>query len=382
MPELVSKLPQVETSIFSVMSALASQTGALNLSQGFPDFPVSEHLIELLCEKMRSGLNQYAPMPGVPLLRQHIAKKMNVAYGQDLDEENITITCGATQAICSTITALIGSGDEAILFEPAYDSYKPLVELNGGKVRPIQLKLPGFRVDWDEVRDAVNPKTKLIIVNNPHNPTGAVFMESDLNALADIAEEKDLFVLSDEVYEHIVFDGRSHQSVVAHPKLKDRAVATFSFGKTFHATGWKMGYAVASLRLTSEIRKMHQFTTFSINTPAQWAIADYLATPENYLALPKMYESKRDRFFGILQETPFSAQPAEGTYFQIANYKSFSNLPDVEFAKWFTHQHGLATIPLSPFYSDGSDPGLVRFCFAKTEETLAKAESILSSISK
>jgi methionine aminotransferase len=380
-PTIRSRLPEVGTSIFAVMSRMAAEAGAINLSQGFPDFDVPEPLIALVTKAMRAGHNQYAPMPGVLALREAIAESIRGTYGRETDPETeITVASGATEAIYSTIAAFIGPGDEAILFDPAYDSYDPAVRLNGGVPVHLGLKPPMFSIDWAEVRRAVTPRTRMIVVNNPHNPTGTVLGATDLDALESIASDHGLIVLSDEVYDRIVFDGIPHRSVLAHPALASRSVACFSFGKTFHATGWKLGYAVAPEPLSREIRKTHQFVTYAVTTPMQVAIAEYMADPATYLGLAPFYQRKRDHFLSLIAESSFEPYPCAGTYFQLVSYRKLSDRPDTEMAEWLTREHKVAAIPLSPFYGDGTDPRLLRFCFAKREETLERAGEILARL--
>jgi len=379
--KLVSRLPEVGTSIFSIMSRMALEEGALNLSQGFPDFPVSEVLIDLIHRQMRDGHNQYAPMPGAPSLRAAIAAVVEKSYGRPTDfETEVTITAGGTEAIFATIAALVGTGDEVILFDPAYDSYAPAIRLNGGVPVHLNLTPPDFAIDWSLVKEKISPRTRLIMVNTPHNPAGSVLSSADLLALEKLATDHDLVVLSDEVYERIIFDGRAHESVLKYPALRERCVAVFSFGKTFHATGWKVGYAVASKALSQEIRKAHQFITFSVNTPLQLALAEYLADPENYLHLGAFYQQKRDFFLREIEGTSLVALPCAGSYFQLLSYAGVSSRPDTEMAEWMTRTLKLAPIPVSAFYQDKSDHRLLRFCFAKGEETLQKAARILRTL--
>ncbi|HEY3489877.1 MAG TPA: methionine aminotransferase [Candidatus Deferrimicrobiaceae bacterium] len=380
-PTLRSRLPEVGTSIFAVMSRLAQEQGAINLSQGFPDFDVPEPLIALVGRAMRDGHNQYAPMPGCLPLRKAIAETASACYGRPIDPEGeVTVTAGATEALYSSIAALIAPGDEAILFDPVYDLYDPAIRLNGGVPIHLPLRPPAFQVDWNEVRRRITPRTKLIVVNNPHNPTGTVLGESDLEALEAIARRHGLFVLSDEVYERIVFDGVPHRSVLARPGLASRSVAVFSFGKTFHATGWKIGYAIAPEAIMQEIRKVHQFVTYCVNTPFQIALAGYLSDPSNVSGLAAFYQRKRDRFLSLLGGSSFEPYPCAGTYFQLVSYRRLSDRPDTEVAEWLTRVHKVAAIPLSPFYGDGTDPKLLRFCFAKKEETLERAGEILAGL--
>lgn len=369
-----SKLPQTTTTIFTQMSQLAIEHEAINLSQGFPNFPVDQRLKDLINHYVQADYNQYAPMVGVGELRQAIAKKKWELYASRLDAEaEITITNGATEAIFSAITGLVRAGDEVIVFEPAYDSYVPAIEVNGGVVVPLRLRSLDYRVDWDEVRDKISPRTRMIIINTPHNPTGTVFDNTDLEALQSITDDSDILILSDEVYQHLIFDGRQHESVLRYPELYHRSIVTMSFGKTFHATGWRIGYCIAPPEITAEIRKVHQFNTFSINRPLQHALADYLAEPEHYLVLPDFYQRKRDVFLKAMQDTPFELLECSGTYFALAAYRQLSDLGDQAFARWLTREKGVATIPISSFYSDGTDEHIVRFCFAKTEESLLAA---------
>lgn len=379
--QIKSRLPEVGTSIFTVMSRMALENGAINLSQGFPDFPVSEQLIELINKNMRAGHNQYAPMPGVPELRKVIADVVYQTYQRPTDPETeITITAGGTEAIFSAIAALINAGDEVILFDPAYDSYDPSIRLNGGIPVQINLKPPHFFFDWQEVKDKITSRTRMIIINSPHNPTGAVLKEEDLKTLEELALKHGLIVLSDEVYERLIFDNHTHQSVLKFPALASQSIAVFSFGKTFHATGWKVGYAVAPEYLTKEIRKAHQFVTFSVNNPVQLALAEYLANPENYLHLGTFYQQKRDFFLDQIKGSSFKALPCYGSYFQLLSYQSVSEKGDKEMAEWMTKEHKLAPIPVSAFYKDKTDHKLLRFCFAKGEETLRKAGEILKKL--
>lgn len=378
---LESRLPEVGTSIFAVMSKMAIENNAINLSQGFPDFGVDDKLIELVHRAMLDGHNQYAPMPGVLALREAIAETIEKSYKLKISADtNITITSGATQAIHACVSAVVKPGDEVIIFDPAYDSYEPAIRLNGGKAIRINLKYPGFSIDWNEVKDRISEKTRLIIINTPHNPTATVLSDDDLNTLARLVSNHNIFVLSDEVYERIIFDNRSHKSVITHPSLAHRSMAVYSFGKTFHATGWKCGYIIAPEKLTAEIRKCHQFIVFSVNTPTQWALAAYLKTPDQYEQLSRFYQKKRDFFLERIQGTSFRPLPCYGSYFQLMSYENFSDKPDVDVAEHLTKELKLATIPLSVFYHDKTDNRLLRFCFAKKEETLEKAAEILRKI--
>jgi methionine aminotransferase len=376
-----SRLPEVGTSIFTVMSRMAAEEGAINLSQGFPDFPISQELIELIYKNMKAGHNQYAPMPGTPALRKSIAEVVLKTYKREIDfETEVTITAGGTEALFSAIAAFVKQGDEVIVFDPAYDSYNPAIQLNGGVPVHIKLNPPHFGIDWEEMKSKITSRTRMIMINTPHNPTGAILSESDLKTLEQIAIDHDLIVLSDEVYERIIFDNQEHQSVLKFPKLASQSVAVFSFGKTFHATGWKVGYAVAPENLTKEIRKTHQFITFSVNTPVQLALAEYLTNPNNYLELGNFYQRKRDLFLNQIKGSSFQPLPCRGSYFQLLSYKAVSDKNEMEMAEWMTKEKKLAPIPVSAFYKDKSDHKLLRFCFAKGEETLEKAGSILRKL--
>lgn len=360
------------------MSKMALEHGAINLSQGFPDFPVDKKIIDLISKFMLEGHNQYAPMPGVPALRNVIAEVISTTYNHTVDPETeITITAGATEAIFSAIAALVDKGDEVILFDPSYDSYAPAIRLNGGVPVHINLRYPEFSIDWDEVKSKINTRTRIIMVNTPQNPSGAVLSEQDLKALQSLAIEHDLIVLSDEVYERIIFDGKKHQSVLYYPELAARSLATFSFGKTFHATGWKVGYVIAPKNISAEIRKAHQFVTFSVNTPVQLALAEYMKTPEHYLNLGSFYQQKRDYFLNGINGSSFKPLACHGSYFQSLSYSAISTLSDREMAEELTKKHKVASVPISAFYNDKTDNKLLRFCFAKNEETLDKAIDIL-----
>lgn len=375
-----SKLPDVGTTIFSVMSQMAADHNALNLSQGFPDFRISPRLIELVNRHMKQGQNQYAPMPGVPALREQIVSLIENCYQAKVDpDKEVTITAGATEAIYAIITTLIRQGDEVILFDPAYDCYAPAIRLNGGKPVHIPLTQPDFSINWAEVENNISEKTKLIIINSPHNPSGAVLSENDLKTLSEIIIKNDLLLLSDEVYEHIIF-GQEHQSVLKYTALREKSIVVSSFGKTFHATGWKIGYLVAPEEITKEIRKVHQFLVFSVNTPMQYALADYLKTPEHYMHIAEMYNTKRKFFVDCLAGSRFEIIPSHGTYFQVLSYKNISDLDDMSMAIKLTKENKLASIPISVFYQNKDDNKLLRFCFAKNEETLEKAANILCRI--
>jgi methionine aminotransferase len=371
------------TTIFTVMSGLAQQYNAINLSQGFPDFPIDEPLARFLGEAAHNGYNQYAPMPGLPLLRQAIANDLKNRYGITADADTeITITPGATYAIYTAFTAILQTGDEVIVLEPAYDSYIPNIEMNGAKAVPVALTAPGFEVDWDKVKAAITPKTKAIIINTPHNPTGTTWNRADWDQLADMLRGTEIFVLSDEVYEQLVFDGRKHYSVLEHEELRERSFALYSFGKVFHNTGWKIGYCVAPTAFTQAFRRLHQFLSFSVNTPAQYALAQHLSSGE---AIPagQVMQQKRDYFLSLFKDTPFTIHaPAAGSYFQVASYEQISDLPDTDFTQWLTREYGVATIPVSAFYSNRQDDKLIRFCFAKKEETLKAAVDRLKELKK
>jgi methionine transaminase len=376
-----SRLPEVGTSIFAIMSKMALEESAINLSQGFPDFKVDPELIDLIYKFMQAGHNQYAPMPGTPALRNSIAQVIQQTYARTVDPETeITITAGGTEAIFAAITGLIGTGDEVIVFDPAYDCYNPAIRLNGGVPVHINLRYPDFSIDWHQVKTKITSRTKLIMINTPHNPSGAVLSESDLLSLQSIVEEHDLLVLSDEVYERIIFDNIQHQSVLRHAALAARSIAVFSFGKTFHATGWKTGYVVAPKLLTAEIRKAHQFITFSVNTPVQLALAEYMKNPEHYLNLGAFYQQKRDYFLNGIQGSSFEPVSCHGSYFQTLSYKAISSKPDLEMAEELTKKSKIASIPVSVFYNDKTDNNLLRFCFAKSNETLDKAIEILRKL--
>jgi methionine transaminase len=376
-----SRLPEVGTSIFAIMSKMAQEHGAINLSQGFPDFPVDKKIIELINRFMLEGHNQYAPMPGVPALRNVIAEVISKTYSHATDPETeITIAAGATEAIFSAITALVHPGDEVIVFDPAYDSYNPAIRLNGGIPVHINLRYPDFSIDWEEVKSKINLRTRMIMVNTPHNPSGAVLQEMDLKTLQEIAAKHNLIVLSDEVYERIIFQGIQHQSVLCYPELASRSLAVFSFGKTFHATGWKVGYVIAPKQITAEIRKAHQFVTFSVNTPVQLALAEYMKTPDHYLNLGSFYQQKRDYFLNGIKGSSFEPLACHGSYFQSLSYKRISGLPDREMAEELTKKHKVASVPVSAFYQDKTDNKLLRFCFAKNDNTLDRAIEILRKL--
>ncbi len=369
-----SKLPWVGTTIFTVMSKLASDCGAINLSQGFPDFQAEPALFEATLRAMNEGRNQYPPMAGMPELRAAIAGKVDSLYGVRYDaDQEITVTAGATQALFTAIAAFVRSGDEVIVFAPFYDSYVPSIETVGGRAVYAQLRFPDYKPDWAQVRALITPRTRMIIVNSPNNPTGSLLDADDLDALAELTRNTDIVVLSDEVYEHIVYDSARHASVAAHPQLSTRSIVVSSFGKTYHITGWKIGYVLAAAALMTEFRKVHQFNVFTVNTPCQLGIAEYMRDPARHLGLAGFYQHKRDFFREQLRGTKFELLPCRGTYFQLARYDAVSDLPDREFAQWLTREVGVAVIPVSVFYPDGRDDKVVRFCFAKQESTLVAA---------
>ncbi len=379
--DLKSKLPEVGTTIFTVMSRMAAEHGAINLSQGYPDFPVPAALLEKLNEYAQRGENQYPPMHGVPYLREQIAAKLKRCYQIQADAETeLTVTSGATEALFVAIQAVVSDGDEVIVFDPAYDSYEPAVALAGGRTIHIPLNAGDFSIDWDRVRDVVTEKTRLIIINSPHNPTGAVISGEDLEELANIIEGTRTLILSDEVYEHMVFDDGQHHTIASHPQLRTQSFVVSSFGKTYHATGWKVGYCLASPELTVEFRKVHQFVTFTTHTPTQWAIADYLEHhPEHDQELPSFYQAKRDLFLKEMQGIGFDMVASNGTYFQLAAYGNVSTADDMTFVTELTQKAGVAAIPVSVFYETPPEQRLVRFCFAKSDETLVEAAAKLRS---
>ncbi|MBU0486842.1 MAG: methionine aminotransferase [Bacteroidetes bacterium] len=378
---IISKLPKVETSIFAIMSQMANEHKAINLSQGFPDFPVSEQLIELVGKHMKNGANQYAPMMGAPPLLESISAKYDHLYSYKYDpNKEITVTAGATQALYTAITAFVREGDEVIVFEPAYDSYVPAIELNGGIPVYAELHAPDYQINWNELKKLVNRQTRMIIINSPHNPTGKVLSAGDLQKLEKITNNSDILILSDEVYEHIIFDGLEHQSVAKFPKLAERTLVIGSFGKTFHATGWKMGYCAAPENLTQEFRRVHQFIVFAVNHPIQLAMAEFIQNKENYQGLGAFYQKKRDFFIEALSKSRFTIEPSAGTYFQLLSFKNISSEKELDFAKRITKEFGVASIPVSVFYHRSLESRVVRFCFAKSEETLEKAAAILCKI--
>ena len=376
-----SKLPMVGTTIFTVMSKLASDEKAINLSQGFPDFESDPVLIDLVYKYMKDGFNQYAPMQGVPALRESIANKIKSLYGTSYNPETeITVTAGATQAIYTAISAVIKEGDEVIIFTPAYDCYAPAIEINSGKPVYIQLNPEDYSIDWEQVKKMLNRKTKMIIINTPHNPTGSILSNKDLKNLEQITKESNIIVLSDEVYEHIIFDRESHQSVARFPVLAERSFAVYSFGKTFHNTGWKLGYCIGPENLMKEFNKVHQFNVFCCNAPIQYALAEYMTDENNYNYIPEFYQKKRDIFINALDGSKFKITPSAGTYFQLLDYSNISDEKDKEYAVQLTKTNKIASIPLSPFYSTDPNNKVLRFCFAKQDETIEKAAKILAQL--
>ncbi|ADJ64500.1 pyridoxal phosphate-dependent aminotransferase [Herbaspirillum seropedicae] len=382
-PNIVTKLPKVGTTIFTVMSALASEKGAVNLGQGFPDFHCDPALVAAVTQAMQEGLNQYPPMAGVPVLREAIAEKVEKLYGHRYDPvSEITVTAGATQGILTSVLCAVHPGDEVIVIEPVYDCYVPAIELAGGVPVFVQMEVgaQGYSIPWDKVKAAVTPKTRMIMVNTPHNPTGSVMRAADVAALADIVRGTDILILSDEVYEHMVYDGQPHESLARHPELAERSFINSSFGKTYHVTGWKVGYVAAPAALTAEFRKVHQFNVFTVNTPVQYGLAAYMKDPAPYLDLPAFYQHKRDLFRTGLANTRFELLPSQGTYFQCVKYGAISALPEAEFCKWLTSEIGVAAIPVSAFYNTPRESGIVRFCFAKKDETLQLALERLAKL--
>ena len=376
-------MPKTGTTIFTVMSGLANEHDAINLSQGFPDFLCDEKLISLVEQFMRKGLNQYAPMPGILSLREMIAEKTEQLYQSKYNPETeITITPGGTEAIYAAITSVIHEGDEVIVFEPAYDCYAPAIELNRGVPIYVELNPPDYKIDWNAVKKLVSQRTKMIMINSPHNPTGAVLNANDIRQLQRITQNSDIIILSDEVYEHIIFDGLQHHSILKYPKLAERAFVIFSFGKTYHNTGWKMGYCLAPAELMKEFRKAHQFIVFSANTPIQHAFAEMMKDPSYYFGLSEFYQKKRDYFIRLIEEVPFTVTPASGSYFQCVGYENIAEVKDYDFAIRITKEFGVASIPVSSFYHHGMDYKMLRFCFAKEDSTLEKAAERLQKLIK
>ncbi len=378
---IASKLPRVGTTIFTVISRLANEHGAINLGQGFPDFMCSKELISLVNKNMLKGNNQYPPMAGVIPLREAIAEKTWELYGAEYDpDQEITVTAGATQAIFTAVTAMIREGDEVIVFEPAYDCYEPAIELCGGKTIYLQLKAPQYGIDWAEVQKVITQRTKMIIINTPHNPTGAMLSEADMIELEKLVRNTDITIISDEVYEHIVFDANIHQSVTRFPNLAERSFVISSFGKTYHTTGWKIGYCLAPKNLTAEFRKVHQFNVFAVNTPIQLALAEFLKKKKHYKDLGKFYQKKRDYFLRLIRKSKFRFEPAPGTYFQLLWYDRITDEKDTDYAVRLIKESGVASVPVSVFSHNGSSDKVLRFCFAKKEDTLQKAAKILCAI--
>lgn len=376
-----SKLPHIGTTIFSIISKLAEEYGAINLGQGFPDFSPSPKLIELVNQKMKAGFNQYAPMPGVIKLRAAIAEKIENLFSAKINPETeVTITAGATQAIFTAITALVNMDDEVIVIEPAYDCYVPAIQLSGGVPIHLSTEYPDYKINWESVKKLISQKTRLIIINTPHNPTGSVMNESDMMQLEKVTRNSDIFILSDEVYEHILFDKLQHQSVLRFPALAERSIAVFSFGKTYHHTGWKIGYAVAPEYLMKEFRKVHQFNVFCTNSPMQYALAEFMKEKDEYLKLNSFYEEKRNHFNQLIRNSKFKLKPSFGTYFQLLEYSKISQESDKDFAVRLIKEHGVASIPVSVFYRNNMDAKVLRFCFAKSAETLEKAAEQLCRI--
>ncbi|NKC01425.1 MAG: aminotransferase class I/II-fold pyridoxal phosphate-dependent enzyme [Pseudomonadales bacterium] len=379
-----SKLPDVGTTIFTVMSALAQEHGAINLSQGFPDFDGPEPLLDRVQHYFNNGFNQYPPMQGVPTLRTAISGKVADLYGAKVDPDSeVTVTAGATEALFCAIAAVVSAGDEVIVFDPAYDSYDPVIRLQGARAIHIPLEQPSYRPDWQRVEDAITPRTKMIIINSPHNPTGGIWTDTDLAHLEKLVCSHELFVLSDEVYELIIFDGELHQSVCRFGDLYSRSFVVSSFGKTYHVTGWKVGYCVAPPLLTTEFRRIHQFVTFTVNTPVQLGLADFLTDhPEHHLRLPDFYQGKRDYFLSLMKNSRFTFEPSRGTYFQLLNYQAISQESDRDLAERWTKEIGVASIPVSVFYEDQQSSGasVLRFCFAKDDATLERAAEILCNL--
>ncbi len=381
--QLKSKLPAVGTTIFTTMSALAAEKNAVNLGQGFPDFDCDPHLVDHVTNAMKSGLNQYPPMTGVPALRNAIAKKIGSLYGRTYDATTeITVTAGATQALMTAILCCVHPGDEVIVIEPVYDSYVPAIELAGGMPVYVQMEVGvhGYSIPWHKIASAVTPRTRLIMLNSPHNPTGSILRREDINALADIVRGTDIVVISDEVYEHMVYDESRHESLCRYPELAERTFVVSSFGKTYHVTGWKVGYVAAPAALSAEFRKVHQFNVFTVNTPVQHALAAYMDNPAPYLDLAAFYQHKRDLFRTGLQSSRFKLLPSDGTYFQCVDYSAISSMDEADFAKWLTTEIGVAAIPVSAFYHQTTESGIVRFCFAKKDETLRMALDRLAAL--
>lgn len=378
---ITSKLPEHKTSIFSVMGKMARDYRAVNMSQGYPNFETDQHLKDLVTKAMKDGYNQYAPLAGIPQLREQITNKINSLHDKNYDPtKEVTVTNGATQALFLAITAFVHPGDEVIVLKPAYDSYEPAIKLNGGKPVPIQMKGKNYEVDWNEVKEKITSRTRMLIINTPHNPSGKVFSLEDMKMLQELLRDTNVLLLSDEVYEHIIFDEAKHHSASAFPELSERAVVCASFGKTFHNTGWKMGYCVAPSELMGEIWKVMEVNVFCVNHPTQHAFGEYLKDPEHYLQLGSFYQEKRDKFLDLIRDTAFKAIPAKGTYFQLLDYSEVTDEPDVDFANRLITEYKLASIPVSVFNLDQLDQKQLRFCFAKTDKTLTEAAEILKKV--
>ena len=377
-----SKLPKIGTTIFTVMSKMAQDYGAINLSQGFPDFDCPERLRELVVQHLNDRKNQYPPMAGIPSLRQQITNKVKDYYGCDSDPETeVTVTSGATEALFDAVQAVVAVGDEVIVFDPAYDSYEPAVQLAGGKTIHVPLTLPDYGIDWDRLEQVINSNTRLIIINSPHNPCGSILHKADHDKFAALIRDYDILILSDEVYEHMVFDGMKHESVLGHEELRAKSFAVFSFGKTYHATGWKLAYCVAPEALMTEFRKIHQYVTFTTSSFVQYAIADFMAEcPGHTRELPDFYEEKRDLFCKLIAPSRLKFTPSKGTYFQLVDYSAVSDKSDVEFANYLTQEIGVAAIPLAPFYESPPATKIIRFCFCKDDSTLQQAAKILCAL--
>jgi methionine aminotransferase len=371
---LNSKLPTVGTTIFSVMSKLAQQHNAINLSQGFPDYATDPKLINFVADAMKDGHNQYAPMQGLQVLRELVSEKMSTIYGANYHPETeVTITSGGTQAIFTALAAVINPGDEVIIFEPAYDCYSPTVKLLGGLVKPFELHAPNYSIDWEMVKKLFTANTRMIILNSPHNPSGSILSKADIEALIKLTKNTDILIISDEVYEHIIFDGEQHQSIALYPELQERSFIVASFGKLLHTTGWKLGYCLAPTKLMTEFRKVHQFNVFSVNTPMQLGVANYLKSENIYESLSSFFQQKRDLFRSLLSETKFKLLPCKGSYFQCVSYSAISDEKDIDMAKRLVTDFGVAGIPVSAFYTKATDDKILRFCFAKEQGTLEKA---------
>lgn len=377
-----SKLPDVGTTIFTVMTKMAHESQAINLSQGFPDFDCPEILKQKVIHYLNDRRNQYAPMTGIPELREQIAVKLQTLYDCQMDmDTEITVTSGATEALFDAIHATVARGEEVIMFDPAYDAYDPAVQLAGGVPIHIPMTLPDYRIDWQQVKDKISARTRLIIINSPHNPSGSVLHADDLDTLAELTRDTDILVLSDEVYEHMTFDGGRHESVLRHEELRQRSFAVFSFGKTYHVTGWKAAYVVAPAALTAELRKVHQFVTFTATSFIQYALADFMRDhPEHHESLPDFYQQKRDTFCDLIRPSRFRFTPSAGTYFQCVDYSAIADVPDIEFTRWLCEEKRVATIPLSPFYAQPPESRVIRFCFCKDDATLQQAAEILCTL--